>query len=262
MTWGRLDDGFYDNPKILSVSLAAVGLHASLVSYCNKHLTDGCVSTTATRVLSRGRRRLIGELVASGLLHENGDGYLVHDFLSYSPSRAQVLGRRLADLSRKQKESSRNPVGIPNGIQKDSAVSRPVPSRPSKKDPSPTPPQTTTMVERETIGTGEHAEAEHPEDPRLLEATLQLNLGRGPDNGPQLTVEEVARKLGRSAVQSMPSKPKLSAQELEQRRQRLKAQIDLPPAATRPLLELLSPDEEAARKALLAADPARLKDRG
>ena len=35
MPWARLDDGFYDHPKILDVSLAAAGLFSIGLSYCS-----------------------------------------------------------------------------------------------------------------------------------------------------------------------------------------------------------------------------------
>jgi len=43
MPWGRLDDSAYTHPKFLGLDPAAVGLWAMALSYCNHHLTDGCI---------------------------------------------------------------------------------------------------------------------------------------------------------------------------------------------------------------------------
>jgi hypothetical protein len=66
-------------------------------------------------------------------------GYVLHDYLDYNPSRADVLRRREHD--RLRKESARNP----NGIQ---AVSAKFPRAPSPT-PSPTPLGSTQVADRE-----------------------------------------------------------------------------------------------------------------
>ena len=44
MTWVKLDDGFYDNPKIVAVGFDGAGLYAMCLAYCGRHMTDGfCV---------------------------------------------------------------------------------------------------------------------------------------------------------------------------------------------------------------------------
>src|SRR4051812_38982771 len=47
VTWAKLDDGFWANPKIDATSLAAVGVYARSLSYCGQHLTDGKITDAA-----------------------------------------------------------------------------------------------------------------------------------------------------------------------------------------------------------------------
>ena len=90
MPWVRLDDGFYDNPKVLRAGDAAIGLYARALSYCGRHLTDGFVPTEFVRHLSAVADRL----VRAKLWERVPDGFRVHDYLAYNPSRAQARQKR------------------------------------------------------------------------------------------------------------------------------------------------------------------------
>jgi hypothetical protein len=109
VTWARLDDGFYDNPKVLAAwkrSPGAVGLHARALSYCAKHEIDGNLTPAALEALAGdfAYMEAVEILVELGLWHENGDGYMIHDFLDYNPSRSEITDRRKADRERKRAE--------------------------------------------------------------------------------------------------------------------------------------------------------------
>src|SRR5689334_16767075 len=110
MPWARLDDGFYDHPKLdhlgndvqelrpivkslnseALVRLAAIGLWARAISYCSRHLTDGHVPASKLAKLD-GSTELADHLVTVGLFERTPTGYLVHDFLDYNPSRKEDL---------------------------------------------------------------------------------------------------------------------------------------------------------------------------
>jgi hypothetical protein len=99
MPWGRLDDSFYDHPKLDRIPvehrLACVGLWARAISWCNRFLTDGHVPRTRVDRLD-GSQELAHRLVAAGLFEETATGYLVHDFLEFTriptrPDPAQIL---------------------------------------------------------------------------------------------------------------------------------------------------------------------------
>lgn len=128
MPWARIDDTFYDHPKVVAVPLAAVGLHVKALSWCNRYLTDGLVPAAAVKRLG-GTRRLADELVEQGLWERVGTAYAIHDFLAFSKSKEQVEEDRAAAAGRQRRareaaaQSRRD-----NGV---SSVppSRPVPSR-------------------------------------------------------------------------------------------------------------------------------------
>ena len=66
MTWFRVDDSFYDHPKVLGLDMSARGLWVSAGTYCARHLTDGVISEREIRVIG-GTRRQAEKLVAAGL---------------------------------------------------------------------------------------------------------------------------------------------------------------------------------------------------
>lgn len=111
MTWARLDDSFYDHPKVLRVwgkCPAALGLHTRAMSWCAKHEQDGHLPTAIVASISpvqSDRDEQIETLIGEGMWHENGDGYVIHDYLDYNPSRDQITEKRKRDRERKRGDS-------------------------------------------------------------------------------------------------------------------------------------------------------------
>lgn len=118
MPWIRFEDNFPEHPKVLAISDKAFRLHVRAIGYCSRHLTDGAVSIAAVRSLVGGLAlRLSGELVQARMWTVTDDGFLIHDYLDYQPSREDTNTRRKADRERKkadgiQSGSSRNLRGI------------------------------------------------------------------------------------------------------------------------------------------------------
>jgi hypothetical protein len=107
MAWGRLDDSFDAHRKVRRAGLEAVGLHARALSYCAGSLTDGHVDPEwLTERAGRRAERLAEQLVAAGLWEHNSDGFVIHDYLEYNPSREEVEASR-AELSAKRSEAGR-----------------------------------------------------------------------------------------------------------------------------------------------------------
>jgi hypothetical protein len=99
MAWARLDDGFYGHPKVLQAGLAATGLHVLAISYCSRYLTDGHVSTEFVRqTAGRSATKLARNLVEAGLWECTDRGWIVHDYLDYNPSRADVIASKRGEL--------------------------------------------------------------------------------------------------------------------------------------------------------------------
>jgi len=98
MPWIRFEDNFPEHPKVLEVTDAAFRLHVRAVGYCSRLLTDGRLTLSALSSLKHGRwgLRLAAELVQAGLWEQGDDGYQIHDYLHYQPSKADVVAVREA----------------------------------------------------------------------------------------------------------------------------------------------------------------------
>ena len=102
MTWVRIDEQFYNHPKLAALGaymLPCVGLHLLALCYCNTYLTDGLVPSGQIPRLAGDLRELLPDgqpwglvdrLVAAGLWEPAEGGYQIHDFLDYNPSRKEV----------------------------------------------------------------------------------------------------------------------------------------------------------------------------
>ncbi|MET8627950.1 mucin-2 [Kitasatospora sp. NPDC004669] len=98
---------------------AAVGLWLRAGSYAAQHLTEGRVPAVVAAMFGTGPQ--IARLVKAELWHEAGhtcprcrpvgDGYLMHDFLHYNPTRASVEDTRRRAADRKQRGRTRRRNG-------------------------------------------------------------------------------------------------------------------------------------------------------
>jgi len=163
--WTKLDDGFADNAKILSLSVSARWLHVAGLVFCGRTLTDGFIRASVVPRLTDFKGcvdvnvdALIYELVVAGLwIPAAGEGYLIHDYLEYNPTRQQWLetARHRAEAGRKGALARWHPNGDGMLPDEDSVVSdeamanaiahriqsslprpdpsRPVPARPLRK---------------------------------------------------------------------------------------------------------------------------------
>jgi hypothetical protein len=101
MMWVKVDVGFADHPKVMTLSDAAFRVHVAAICWCGRNRTDGFVPLAYGKT-SGIRSKLIEELLSSGVWEVAIDGgWLIHDFLAYNPSRDQDTARR-AELSEKR----------------------------------------------------------------------------------------------------------------------------------------------------------------
>ena len=142
MPWGRIDDTWYDHPKLEGIAgegtwpdrLAAAGLNSLAWSWCNRFLTDGHVPRRTVEKLG-GTHALAEILVAAGLWETAASGYQIHDFLVYNDSRAAVLARREKESRRKADWRARTrPDGSPTGTANGGSENVP-PSVPTGHEP-------------------------------------------------------------------------------------------------------------------------------
>lgn len=114
MSWVRLDDQFPIHRKVDSLSDPAFRLHVSAICWCARNLTDGCVSeadldAAAPRTMKRPGR-FVAELVRRGVWSSAADGWTIHDFLDYQPSKARVEEDRVKNAQRQRRFASRKKV--------------------------------------------------------------------------------------------------------------------------------------------------------
>lgn len=107
MAWARLDDSFYDHPKVLRIwhdRPDALGLHMRAIAYCARHETDGYLPGPAVMGLSplqSDREQQVAALINAGLWYENEGDFVIHDYLDYNLSRNEIAARRSKDRDRK-----------------------------------------------------------------------------------------------------------------------------------------------------------------
>jgi hypothetical protein len=99
VSWVKVDDQFFRNPKVMSAGRDARDLYLVGLCYCAQSLTDGFIPRAALRVL--GAEAEIDEaqsgadrLVKVGLWELAAEGYMVHDYLEYQPTKERVLATR------------------------------------------------------------------------------------------------------------------------------------------------------------------------
>lgn len=135
IAWFKVDDGFYDNPKVVGLSHEAVALWLLGGTWASKQLTDGSVPS---RMIARLGCTFDAaeELVDVGLWDRINGDYEFHDWEDYQPTRAVVEERRRvrAEAGRKgglkSGESRREANASAEATDEDEAKANPVPSRP------------------------------------------------------------------------------------------------------------------------------------
>lgn len=106
MPWFKVDDGFYDHPKVLELDMAARGLWVMAGAYCARHLTDGVITGRQIKVIG-GTQKQAEKLVAAGLWSADdappsARRYAFNDWREFQPTREDVLSKRREDAERKR----------------------------------------------------------------------------------------------------------------------------------------------------------------
>jgi hypothetical protein len=87
MTWFKVDDSFYDHPKVFDAPDCAVALWVRAGSWSARNLTDGHVPTKMPARLCDDPETAVRELVDRGLWRRAKGGYQFHDWTRYQPSK-------------------------------------------------------------------------------------------------------------------------------------------------------------------------------
>lgn len=99
MPWFKVDDGFHGHPKVVELSLAAVGIWTLSGSWCAKYLTDGVITLRAIQRMG-GDEALALELVERGLWIAVDNGFMFKDWADYQPLKVAVEAERTAARDR------------------------------------------------------------------------------------------------------------------------------------------------------------------
>lgn len=118
MAWIKLDDGFFRNPKIVTISAESKLIYLAGLCYAGASLTDGFIPKNAVRMLASDAdvsspQKRAQELVDAGLWVENPRGYSIHDYLEHNTSASDVLAKREAARERMQAKRSGSSREVP-----------------------------------------------------------------------------------------------------------------------------------------------------
>jgi hypothetical protein len=100
VTWLRIDDEFPEHSKIMALKGAgAKWLHLVALCQCASNLTDGRVDPQRLKVICAiadvpRPAHCVKRLVEAGLWVEDGEGYMIKDYLDYNPDAATVKAKR------------------------------------------------------------------------------------------------------------------------------------------------------------------------
>lgn len=139
MSWVKVDDKAWSHPKFAGLSGNAVRLWLFALCWCNQQETDGKIPRGVLRVLG-GTQRDTKELVAAGLWIATDEGWEVHDFLVYQPSKAKRDAERAKIRARVERHRTGVTKGGSNARGTDDVTPLHVPKKRKRNDaPDPDP---------------------------------------------------------------------------------------------------------------------------
>lgn len=164
MTWVRFDDQASIHRKVAPLDDATYRLWREAIEWCSRNKTDGRIAHDELGEIKRGTKPRAAALVNRGLWHIAGtecasphcppsppsglDGWVIHDYLDYNPSKAQVTADLEAKAARtaRWRERKRGGDASRDGggdASRDAPVMlpRPAPSRPAPKEAGAGPPE-------------------------------------------------------------------------------------------------------------------------
>lgn len=103
MGWAKFDDQFTDHPKVQAVGPMAELLAMRAVIYAARYETDGVIPESVLPRLAVGitsAKRQISALLQENLWEKCDEGWRIHDFLDYHPSKADKDAERQAARER------------------------------------------------------------------------------------------------------------------------------------------------------------------
>jgi hypothetical protein len=107
MTWFKVDDAFYDHPKVFDAPDCAVALWVRAGSWSARNQTDGYVPAGLPARLCGDHEIAVEELVQRGLWSRRRHGFVFHDWRDYQPTKAERERDKVAATERKRRQRER-----------------------------------------------------------------------------------------------------------------------------------------------------------
>lgn len=102
MVWFKVDDSFYDHPKIFDAPDCALALWVRAGTWSSRNLTNGFVPTKLFARFCDDPDTAVRELVDRGLWSRTKGGYQFHDWADYQPPAEKVLDDRKKNAERQR----------------------------------------------------------------------------------------------------------------------------------------------------------------
>jgi hypothetical protein len=178
MSWLRIDDGFIDHPKLLSLGPPADRwTFLELLTYCARHHTEGYFPTTIRSQNARVTRSFIAKCIDVGLIDKTPSGELrIHDWERYNPSKDATGAAR----QQRWRNAHRN-AGVTEKVTDDVTPSRARDPVPSLKDDTPlgvesslTTPQTEASYADDSPGLNGRSPSDTPQPIKLSADALRV----------------------------------------------------------------------------------------
>jgi hypothetical protein len=158
MGWARLDDSFHDHPKLIGLSLEALGLWTKCFTWAHRHhgsgLGVGHLPTGLPESFAGSRGRKLGnELVTHGLWDVADSGWVIHDYADYLPAseKPQTAGEVRKSRSEAGRKGAEARWGKADEWQADGKLLSDLDGKPMPPNPTrPEPDQLATDVARNT----------------------------------------------------------------------------------------------------------------
>lgn len=97
MTYIRLEDGFFRNPKARRLGKDGRALYLAGLCHCSAQMTDGHIDKHVLPIVlleADVKPTAVTVLVENGAWTDEGDHYRIHDYLSHQRSKEQVERER------------------------------------------------------------------------------------------------------------------------------------------------------------------------
>lgn len=111
MDWFKVESNIATNPKIDALSHPAYRVLTYLWGHAMTHETGGHIPTTATRLIPHATKARIAELEARGFLHENGSGWVLHDWDVHQHDALIAQDKKRRDAKRKRDDYHKGKEG-------------------------------------------------------------------------------------------------------------------------------------------------------